>query len=125
MRRGIQIALAAFSIVAALPSAEAHHSYTALFNPAKKIAVSGEVTRFEFKAPHAYIYLNATGEDGSVTEWELESTSPGQLIRKGVTPETLRVGDKISVFGNPSRDGRRLMRVIRLTMADGTEKQLQ
>jgi Family of unknown function (DUF6152) len=125
MRGWIGFGLTLLSSLALSSAAGAHHSYTVLFDPSKNITVSGEVTRFEFKAPHAYIYLNVAADDGTSTEWELETTSPGQLIRKGVTPETLHVGDTVSVFGNPSRDGRNLVRVIRLTMADGEEKQLQ
>jgi Family of unknown function (DUF6152) len=125
MRAWIGFALAMLSGMALSSTAGAHHSYTVLFDPSKDITVSGEVTRFEFKAPHAYIYLEVAAEDGTSAEWELETTSPGQLIRKGVTPETLHVGDTISVFGNPSRDGRSLVRVIRLTMANGEQKQLQ
>jgi hypothetical protein len=126
MRSSRMIAVAALiSSAAALPVAEAHHSYPALFFPEKTVAVSGEVVRFQFQAPHCYIFVKATGEGGVAEDWELETTSPGQLIRKGVTPETLHAGDKISAVGNPARDGRNLMRLLTITMPDGEEKQIQ
>lgn len=125
MRAWTTLMLILISSATAPMPAEAHHSYPALFDVNKDVSVTGEVTRFEFRAPHAYIFLNVSAEDGSTTEWQLETTSPGQLIRKGVTPETLHPGDTVSAYGNPSRDGRNLMRLLKLKMANGEEKTLQ
>lgn len=106
-------------------SAAAHHSFVVLFDPAETIEVAGRVTEFEFIAPHAYIRIDAPAENGETVQWELETTSPGQLIRAGLTPEILMRGDEIKAVGNPTRDGRRLMRLLTITLPSGETKQIQ
>lgn len=105
--------------------AQAHHSFSALFDPSSRVTVAGVVTEFQFIAPHAYIRIDVTDEGGSLVQWEIETTSPGQLIRHGLTPDTLTVGDRISAVGNPARDGRPLMRLLTITMPNGEEKRIQ
>ena len=106
-------------------SAIAHHSFVALFDPSREIEVAGVVTEFQFIAPHAYIRIEATDDSGAVQEWELETTSPGQLIRAGLTPEVLLPGHRIEAVGNPTRDGRPLMRLLTITLPSGETKQIQ
>lgn len=104
---------------------DAHHSFVHLFDPSQSVTVSGVVTEFQFIAPHAYIRVDVTDEAGTVVEWELETTSPGQLIRAGLTPDVLTAGDEISAVGNPTRDGRPLMRLLTITLPDGEQKRIQ
>lgn len=125
MRRVKITALAAVAVLAAT-AVEAHHSFAALFDSKKSISVRGRVVEFEFKAPHSYIELEAVSDDtAAAVTWQVETATPGMLIRQGVTPETIRPGDTITVRGNPTRDGRRLIRLTTLTLADGTELKLQ
>ena len=107
------------------PVAPAHHSFTVLFDPSETVSVRGVVTEFEFIAPHAYIRIEVTDENGAPVQWELETTSPGQLIRAGLTPEVLQPGDEIAAVGNPTRDGRPLMRLLTITLPSGEEKRIQ
>ncbi len=106
-------------------TATAHHSLGALFDTARTVSVTGEVTRFEFIAPHGYIHMSVADEAGEQTTWQIETYPPGMLIRKGLTPDTLQPGQKISSVGYPSRDGRPLMRLLTITMPDGEERQIQ
>jgi len=106
-------------------TATAHHSFVVLFDPSRTIEVAGVVTEFQFIAPHAYIRIDVMGENGDVEQWELETTSPGQLIREGLTPEVLPPGAAITAVGNPTRDGRRLMRLLTITLPSGEQKQIQ
>ena len=112
-------------LAAAAGTAVAHHSLTALFDTSSTVDVTGEVTQFEFVAPHAYILVNVTDEAGDETTWQLETFPPGMLMRKGLTPATLMPGDRISAHGYPTRDGRPLMRLLTITMPDGEEWQIQ
>ena len=109
----------------AAAGAAAHHSLTALFDTSTTVGVTGEVTEFEFVAPHGYIHLSVTDDAGEATVWELETYPPGMLMRRGLTPATLRPGDRISAQGHPTRDGRPLMRLLTITFADGEERQIQ
>lgn len=112
-------------LLGAVMVAQAHHSFAALFDPSRSISIEGVVTEFEFIAPHAYIRIDVADAGEAVIQWEIETTSPGQLIRAGLTPQTLAVGDRIAAVGNPTRDGRPLMRLLTITMPDGESKQIQ
>jgi len=112
-------------MLALVAGASAHHSFAALFDVSKTIDLTGEVTRFEFKSPHAYIHIKVSASGGVSEAWQIETTTPGMLIRSGLTPDTLRVGQKVSVSGNPTRDGRKIMRLLTITMPDGKKLQLQ
>jgi len=103
----------------------AHHSLGALFDTGRTVTVSGEVTQFEFIAPHGYIHLMVAGEDDEQVAWQLETYPPGMLMRKGLTPATLEVGDEVAAVGYPARDGRLLMRLLTITMPNGEERQIQ
>jgi hypothetical protein len=120
-----RLVAAAALMLGAMTAASAHHSFPALFDPSKTVTVAGVVTEFQFQAPHCYIRVDVTDESGVVSKWELETTSPGQLIRMDLTPKTLVPGDSVSATGNPSRDGRTLMRLLTITMPDGEEKRIQ
>ena len=119
------IALGVVLSFAVVTGANAHHSFAALYDVAKTISLSGEVTKLEFKSPHAYIHFKVTGSGGKSEAWQIETTTPGMLIRAGLTPETLRVGDKVSVTGNPTRDGRKIIRLLTITMPNGKKLELQ
>ncbi|MCZ6475138.1 MAG: DUF6152 family protein [Gammaproteobacteria bacterium] len=106
-------------------TAAAHHSLASLFDTARTVTVTGEVTQFDFIAPHGYIHMNVADESGEPTVWQLETYPPGMLMRKGLTPDVLRPGQKISARGYPSRDGRALMRLLTITMPDGEQRQIQ
>jgi hypothetical protein len=109
----------------ATPIAYGHHSFPVLFDPSQTVTVTGVVTEFEFRAPHCYIRVAAQDANGVQIAWELETTSPGQLIRIGLTPDTLLPGSSILAVGNPTRDGRPLMRLLTITIADGEEIRMQ
>ncbi len=106
-------------------TAAAHHSLPALFDIARTVTVTGEITRFDFIAPHSYIHLNVVDGSGEQTVWQIETYPPGMLIRKGLTPDALQPGQKISARGYPSRDGRALLRLLTITMPDGQDRQIQ
>ncbi len=103
----------------------AHHSLPALFDTSTTVTVTGEIIEFEFVAPHGYIHMSVVDESGELVAWQIETYPPGMLVRKGLTPATLLPGETISASGNPSRDGRALMRLLVITMPDGEERQIQ
>ena len=48
-------------------TAAAHHSLASLFDVARTVTVTGEVTRFDFIAPHGYIHISVTDESDDPT----------------------------------------------------------
>src|SRR5689334_417410 len=89
--------------LAVVPVAGAHHSQSE-YDLRAKIEVAGTVTKVEWKSPHAWIYLDVTGDKGEKVNWSFELPSPVTLMRRGWTRDSLKPGDYIKVSGAPARN---------------------
>ena len=96
----------------------AHHS-AAMFDRTKKITVHGTVMRFQYAQPHSWIDVMTTDADGKEQLWAFEGGAPIQMKMVGLTPDVLKVGDKITITGHPLRDGRPAAAFIELTLPSG------
>ena len=115
------LALMFGSLLASAPLL-AHHG-EANYDTDKVVAVKGTVTDFQFINPHTLISLDAKNDKGEVEKWSCEARSPGMLVRVGGwDKQTLKPGDVITVFGYRARNGSPVMRLQKLTLADGTVK---
>jgi hypothetical protein len=118
IRRFIGMVLAAGLGAAAAP-AQAHHS-GAMFDSAKTVTVMGTLKGVEWTNPHSWLSVVGTPDGkGPGTQWDLESVSPGTLVRMGLGKDQLQVGAKVSVDFHPLRDGRRGGSLVAVTFADG------
>ena len=83
----------------------AHHAFSAEFDISKPLKLQGTLTKWEMINPHSWFHVDVKGLDGSVVPWLIEGGSPNQLIRLGVTKNTLSVGTEFIIEGNQARDG--------------------
>ena len=121
MKRFAAVPLVALALLASTPLL-AHHG-EANYDTDKVVSVKGTVTEFEFINPHTLISLDVKNDRGEIEKWSCEARSPGMLVRVGGWDKTtLKPGDAITVFGYRSRNGSPVMRLQRLTLADGTVK---
>ena len=82
---------------------QAHHSFAVEFTAEKKVAIKGTVTEIWFRNPHVRYYVEFVNQQGKKESWDVRTSSPSLLVRKGWTKETIKVGDEISIFGHPGR----------------------
>ena len=101
MRRIILFAIAA--IVLSGVAAYAHHSYAATYDVGKEVKLEGKLIQFTFRNPHSYVTLQAPDTTGAMQRWAVEWAGTSQLSNRGITQETLKVGDAITIVGRPSR----------------------
>ncbi len=101
--------------------ARANHSFAVEFLEDQTDAIEGTVTEVWFKNPHVRYYIDARTEDGEIVNWDVRGASPTSLIRRGWTPKTIEEGDRITVHGHLGRDGRKLLSIIWIELADGTK----
>ena len=111
-------------VITGLP-AEAHHSSEPFYDDTKDVEVIGTVTRFNFRNPHSFVFIEAENEDGEIVEWEVEMGAAVSMSRRGWNPETIKAGDLIRAVGNPSRaEGTFGICCAQLTRPDGSPIQL-
>jgi hypothetical protein len=101
MRRIFLFAVAAMLLSAA--AVYAHHSYAATYDVGKEVKLEGKLIQFSYKNPHSYVTIQAPDVKGAVQRWSVEWAGTSQLSNRGITQETLKVGDAIVIVGRPSR----------------------
>ena len=101
----------------------AHHG-AGVFEPEKKVTVSGTVTDFQFVNPHVLVYMTVRGEDGKEVHWGGELTSPNRLARDARAVKwhraILKPGDSITITGHPARNGAPMMDILKIVDGQGT-----
>lgn len=81
----------------------AHHSFAPHFDASKPVSITGVVTQFEQRNPHAYLHVRAADADGRMQDWRCESHGVTQLTRNGITPEMLAPGVELRITGSQHR----------------------
>jgi len=97
----------------------AHHSQAAYTNASGAIMITGVVKKVEFTNPHAFIYIEVAGADGKRTVWALELMSIRALKLLGWLADTVKVGDTITAFGRPAKNGAPAMYSEAIKLPDG------
>ncbi|MDA1092992.1 MAG: DUF6152 family protein [Acidobacteria bacterium] len=82
-----------------------HHAFSAEFDIAKPLALSGKLVKWEMINPHSWFHLDIEDDAGAVVTWLIEGGSPNELIRNGVTKNTLAIGTQLTVEGYYAKDG--------------------
>jgi len=101
-------------------AADAHHSFAAEFLADRTHTISGVVTEVWFKNPHVRYYIETVTDDGDKELWDVRTSSPTILVRRGWDETTIAEGDSVTVEGYLGRDGRKLLSLIRIELEDGT-----
>ena len=116
---GVFAAAGAVLLYAPSP-ASAHHAFAAEFDANKPVHFAeATVTKVELINPHSWIHVDVKQPDGTVENWAIEAGSPNILMRRGITKDTLKVGQKIVVDGYQSKDGSHRANGRDLTLLNG------
>lgn len=94
--------LAVTIAVACFQPVYAHHS-AAAFNTDTEVTVTGVVKQYSFRNPHVYLTMEVTKDDGSKVETEVEAGAASVIGPLGFTRDAVKVGDVVTVHGNPGR----------------------
>ena len=122
MRILLQLALIGVGSQLATAPLLAHHAFSAEFDVERPLQLHGTLVKWEMINPHSWFHIDVRNDDGDVTTWMIEGGSPNQLIRLGVTKNTLQIGTELVVVGYQAKDGsnkRASAETSRLLMAKG------
>ena len=113
------IAPVALGVLATSLPLLAHHSFAAEYDDSKPVKVTGVVTKVEWQNPHIWFYVDVKDESGKVTNWAFSGGAPGQLMRRGITKDQLKLGATVVVEGYRAKDGSTNASGGRVTFPDG------
>lgn len=100
-------------------TSSAHHAFAAEFDREKPVSLRGRVTEMRWANPHAWIYIDVDNDDGTVTNWALETRAANNLIRLGWRREDLPAGTELVVDAWAARNGTPTASIESVTFSDG------
>jgi hypothetical protein len=99
-RTAVITAVVAIALFSAGSVVRAHHAFAAEFDVNKPIKFEGKLVKWDMVNPHSWFYVDIKG-----TTWMIEGGSPNQLIRQGVTKNTVPIGTTLIIEGYLAKDG--------------------
>ena len=106
-------------IVGIANTASAHHAFAAEFDRESPVSLRGRVTEMRWANPHAWIYIDVENDDGTVTNWALETRAANNLIRLGWRREDLPAGTELVVEAWQARNDTPTASIESVTFSDG------
>lgn len=124
---GIHFVLSALFILLPFPLS-AHHS-TAEYDREKQMRVRAIVDEVWFNQPHVRYYAaqiddqnnDILDSEGNRIIWDIHTSSPSSLIRRGWTPDTIKEGELLIFIGSLPRNGAPRMLLESVEREDGSE----
>ena len=116
----IFVAVAVGGLLLAAAPAVAHPAFSAEFDVTTPLTLEGTLTRWEMINPHSWFHIDVTNAEGEVDTWMIEGGSPNQLIRMGVTQNSVPVGTELIIEGYHAKDGTNKAVGRNFTFSDGT-----
>jgi hypothetical protein len=99
----VGILLVLLGLMALTASLSAHHS-RAMFNVNELISVEGVVTDVQWRNPHMWVTLDVPGPNGKTESWGFEGSGAASMVAAGISPQILKVGNKVKIIAHPPRD---------------------
>jgi hypothetical protein len=116
MTRNVLLA-AALALCLGSP-AWSHHSH-AMFDHATRVTVTGTVTEFVYRNPHAFLYIDVKQDNGETVNYWVEMSNLTNMVTRGIGRTTFKAGDRVTVNLHPLKDGRPGGSYLTITAADG------
>ena len=111
------VSLAAIVLTLSVP-VFAHHGNAAL-DVGKKVTIKGTVTEWLWANPHCWLKVDVKDESGKVVNWVGETNNAADMIEKGWSKSTLKVGDEVSVTMEPVKNGKPAGKVLEVVLPNG------
>ena len=91
-------------MTALIGSAYAHHSFAQYYFEERSVTIEGELVKFEYRSPHAWVHVDVKDERRIMQEYAAEWANPSRLTRDNITQDTLKIGDRVVITGSPGHN---------------------
>ena len=71
-----------------------------------------------------FLYLDVKDDKGNVTNWGFSASPPGMLQRRGITKNSLKLGDVLTITGHRAKDGSNNASGNVVTFPDGRDARI-
>ncbi len=119
MRTKLACVVASVGVLLAVTPVWTHHSFSAEFDIDKPLSLKGTLVKWEMINPHSWFHIDIEDADGTLVTWMVEGGSPNELIRLGVTKNTLAIGTELIIEGYQAKDGTPKAVGRNFTLSDG------
>jgi hypothetical protein len=95
--------LLTWGLVLSAVTTSAHHSLEGSFDLKKEVRLEGKIRQILLRNPHSFMQIEMPDQDGKAQIWTLEFPKGAKaLLKQGIQPGTLKVGDQVTITMNPS-----------------------
>jgi len=125
LKSNLRSAFVIAALVVGCASLVAHHSTTAVFDTARKVTITGTLTKVDWVNPHIVLLVDAKGSGGT-DMWKLESNPPSWFRRVNANRADFAkaLGQTVVIEANPAKDGSLYGYMMKITFADKTSLEL-
>lgn len=119
-RPNMVLASVTFMLFVSLSAALAHHNPGYYFDMRERV-VHTDATAVSYTPvnPHGRLVYTMADENGVVKEWVAELPANNMMRRNGVLGGEINPGDRLTLIGNPGRDGVTMLRVTHVLLPNG------
>ena len=96
----------------------AHHGNAGV-DMTKKVVLKGVVTDWRWQNPHSILKFDVKADDGSIVHWSTETNNPADMVEKGWTAKSIKIGDEITATLHPVKNGSPVGILVQVTLPDG------
>jgi hypothetical protein len=118
----VRVFIAKFVTIGLLIASAAmgHHASNLDYDDDTVGTIDGVVQDIFWSNPHIHFYLTVMNADGESEIWDMEGPNLSALARRGVSRDSVQIGDAIAITGTLGRDGRKRIWANTIVKVDGT-----
>jgi len=96
----------------------AHHG-NAVFDESKYVSVKATVTEWIWANPHCFLKFDVKDDKGNVSHWIAETSNPPDMLNRGWSKQTFKVGDDVTVIMMAVKNAQPRGRIREVVLSSG------